>query len=107
MSSNSWKQRRTKLSETSTSSASLVAITQGELMDNIQGAKVFYLFLGPPRASNSKLEIFVENELALSWDYPKANLVQVLRNKDYGLREMIRDKRSFDYEAYFFNGGRD
>jgi hypothetical protein len=80
-------------------------------MDKIHKSKVFYLFIDQVKSSSMKIkqtflkyETFVEQTISFSKQYPISNLVQIIRNKEYGLKEMIRDKRNFNYESYFFNG---
>lgn len=81
-------------------------------MDRISQTNVFYLFIDQGgaadsrgKASFSRIGEFVEQEISFSEQFPKSTIVQIIRNKDYGLKEMIRQQRSFNYESYFFNGG--
>ena len=81
-------------------------------MDNINKSNVFYLFIDQGNPSNkkqkdsySKYDDYVEKEISFSSQFPKSTIIQIIKNKDYGLKEMILQKRSFNYESYFFNGG--
>lgn len=80
-------------------------------MDHISQTNVFYLFIDQRGHSNSaskrsfsKYRDFVENKISFSENFPASTVIQIIKNKEYGLKEMIRDKRSFNYESYFFNG---
>ena len=80
-------------------------------MDDLLQAKVFYLFVDQVKSTTAKnkkafmkFDAFVEEEISFSEHFPKTTIIQIIRNKQYGLKEMLRDKRNFDYEAYFFNG---
>ena len=80
-------------------------------MDNINKSNVFYLFIDQGNSSNkkskesfAKYNEYVEKEISFSSQFPKSTIIQIIKNKDYGLKEMILQKRSFNYESYFFNG---
>lgn len=80
-------------------------------MGELKKANLLYLFI-KDQPSNKELqkknyEILkekVKKRFSFSKDYPFENVIQIILNGNYGIREMLSEKRSFNYLAYFLNG---
>lgn len=47
----------------------------------------------------------LRNSVLLGSQFPLDVVVQVSENQEYGLRELILERRAVNYESYFRNGG--
>ena len=80
-------------------------------MHKIEKTNVFYLFIEERNKNDtkrknyySKMKKTVYELISFSKDFPVGHIVQIMINISYGLREMIRDSRDFNYESYFTKG---
>ena len=80
-------------------------------MSDLKQSNLFYLFISNRNTGNlsqkqnfKNLKNIVNRRFSFSKYYPIENVIQIIQNSNYGIKQMLAEKRTFNYSAYFRNG---